>query len=54
MFTDAEFRDDYERFDRDNYRSYDRKFALRELLKLTHGLPGDVANAVFTEAVVPI
>jgi hypothetical protein len=25
-FTDAEFRDDYERFDRDNYRSYDRKF----------------------------
>jgi hypothetical protein len=28
----------------DNYRSYDRKFALRELLKLTHGLPGDVAE----------
>ena len=44
MFTDAEFRDDYERFDCDNYRSYDRKFAMRELLKLTHGLPGDVAE----------
>jgi hypothetical protein len=44
VFTDAEFRTDYERFDRDNYRSYDRKFALRELLKLTHRLPGDVAE----------
>jgi len=44
FFNDAEFRDDYERFDRDNYHSYDRKFALRELLKLTHALPGDVAE----------
>jgi hypothetical protein len=44
VFNDTEFRNDYERFDRDNYRSYDRKFALRELLKLTHGLPGDVAE----------
>jgi hypothetical protein len=44
LFDDTEFRNDYERFDRDNYRSYDRKFALRELLKLTHALPGDVAE----------
>jgi len=43
-FNDAEFRTDYERFDRDNYHSYDRKFALRELLKLTHGLTGDFAE----------
>jgi hypothetical protein len=44
VFNDAEFRHDYERFEPDNYRSYDRKFALRELLKLTHGLPGDVGE----------
>ena len=44
FFNDAEFQNDYERFDRDNYHSYDRKFALRELLKLTHGLRGDVAE----------
>jgi hypothetical protein len=44
IFNDAEFRNDYERFDRVNYHSYDRKFALRELLRLTHGLPGDVAE----------
>lgn len=44
MFRDEEFRADYERFDRANYHSYDRKFALRELLKLTMASPGDVAE----------
>jgi hypothetical protein len=44
MFSDAEFLADYERFERTNYRSFDRKFALRELIKLAHRLPGDVAE----------
>jgi len=44
MFGDSEFLADYERFDRLNYRSYDRKFALKELLKLTVPLTGDLAE----------
>lgn len=44
FYRDAEFLGDYERFDRENYRSLDRKFALKELLKLTLALPGDAAE----------
>ena len=41
---DAEFTADYERFDTHNYRSFDRKFALKELLKLALRVPGDLAE----------
>lgn len=41
MFRDAEFRQDYERFDRTNYRSFDRKFALRGFAERAATLPGD-------------
>jgi hypothetical protein len=44
MFADGEFLSDYERFDRANYRSYDRKFALKEFLKLALPLAGDLAE----------
>jgi hypothetical protein len=44
MFGDAEFLTDYERFDPGNYRSFDRKFARRELLKLALPLDGDIAE----------
>jgi hypothetical protein len=44
MFSDAGFLADYERFDRDNYRSFDRKFAMKELLKLALPLAGDIAE----------
>ena len=44
FYRDVEFLRDYERFDRENYRSLDRKFALKELLKLTLALPGDAAE----------
>jgi len=44
LFADADFLADYERFDRSNYRSFDRKFALKELLKLALPLDGDVAE----------
>lgn len=44
FFTDQEFLSDYERFDMSNYRSFDRKFALKELTKLAIGLPGDFAE----------
>jgi O-methyltransferase len=44
MFTDTEFLADYERFDRSNYRSFDRKFAMNELLKLALPLDGDLAE----------
>jgi hypothetical protein len=44
MFGDAEFLADYKRFDRANYRSFDRKFALRELFKLVYRVAGDVAE----------
>ncbi len=43
-FHDAEFVADYQRFDRQNHRSLDRKFALRELLKLALRRPGDLAE----------
>ncbi len=43
-FRDAEFLADYQRFDRQNYRSLDRKFALRELLKLALRRHGDLAE----------
>jgi O-methyltransferase len=44
IFFDAEFISDYERFDRSNYRSFDRKFAMKELLKLALPLEGDLAE----------
>jgi hypothetical protein len=44
FYRDAEFLGDYERFDRENYRSLDRKFALRELLRLALPLDGDAAE----------
>jgi len=44
MFSDAEFLADYERFDRQNYRSFDRKFAMKELLKLALAAEGDVVE----------
>ena len=44
FFHDREFLADYERFDRQNYRSLDRKFALRELLGLALRRPGAVAE----------
>jgi O-methyltransferase len=44
MFSDAEFLADYERFDRNNYRSFDRKFAMKEFLKLALPLAGDLAE----------
>jgi O-methyltransferase len=44
FYRDAEFLTDYERFDRENYRSLDRKFALKELLKLALPLDGEVAE----------
>jgi len=44
MFADVYFLGDYERFDRSNYRSLDRKFAMRELLKLALPLEGDIAE----------
>ncbi len=43
-FKDTVFQADYERFDRTNYRSYDRKFAMRELLKIVMHRPGHVAE----------
>lgn len=44
LFTDTDFLGDYQRFDRSNYRSFDRKFAMKELLKLALPLNGDVAE----------
>jgi hypothetical protein len=44
FFRDAAFLADYERFDRDNYRSLDRKFALKELLQLALRRPGALAE----------
>src|SRR5262249_23340828 len=44
MFADTEFLADYERFDRSNYRSFDRKFALKQLLKLALSLKGDLVE----------
>ncbi len=44
FFRDAAFLADYERFDRQNYRSFDRKFALRELLRLALRHPGALAE----------
>jgi hypothetical protein len=44
FFHDRAFIADYERFDRVNYRSLDRKFALRELLRLALRHPGALAE----------
>lgn len=44
MFRDREFLADYERFDRTNYRSFDRKYAMLQLLKLALRLEGEVAE----------
>jgi len=44
IFADAGFLADYEKFDRDNYRSFDRKFVMKELLKIALPLSGDVAE----------
>lgn len=43
-FSDEEFRADYERFDNRNYRSYDRKFAIREFARYAARLNGDMAE----------
>jgi len=44
FFHDREFFADYERFDRLNYRSLDRKYALKELLRLALRCPGALAE----------
>jgi hypothetical protein len=44
MFHDAAFRADYERFETANYRSFDRKFALRSFARSAAMLPGDFAE----------
>jgi hypothetical protein len=44
FFREAGFIADYERFDRQNYRSFDRKFALKELLRLALRRGGEVAE----------
>jgi len=44
LFHDRQFVADYERFERQNYRSFDRKFALRELLRLALRRPGALAE----------
>jgi O-methyltransferase len=44
LFTDADFLADYERFERTNYRSFDRKFAMKEFLRLALPLDGDLAE----------
>lgn len=44
LFRDAGFRADYERFGRGNYRSFDRKFALRGFAEMAADLPGDFAE----------
>lgn len=44
IFADTDFLAVYERFDRSNYRSFDRKFAMKELLKLALPLDGDLAE----------
>jgi hypothetical protein len=43
-FRDEEFTADYERFEGGNYRSYDRKFMLRELARWAARLSGDMAE----------
>ena len=44
FFHDASFKTDYERFERENYRSFDRKFALKEFAKMAFRRAGDVAE----------
>ena len=44
FFRDTGFIADYERFDRQNYRSLDRKFALKELLRLALRRPGELGE----------
>jgi O-methyltransferase len=44
FFQDQQFIADYERFDRVNYRSLDRKFVLKELLRLALRRPGALAE----------
>lgn len=44
FFRDTGFIADYERFDRQNYRSLDRKFALSELLNLALRRPGELGE----------
>jgi len=44
FFHEREFVATYERFDRLNYRSLDRKFALKELLRLALRCPGALAE----------
>lgn len=44
-FDDASFLDSLDRLGQGNMRSADRKFLLRELLKLVADLPGDTAEA---------
>jgi hypothetical protein len=44
VFLDTDFLADYELFDRSNYRSFDRKFPMKELLKLALPLSGDLAE----------
>jgi O-methyltransferase len=44
MFRDSEFRRDYERFSTDNYRSFDRKFAMREFVRLALKNEGHLAE----------
>lgn len=44
LFADREFLADFERFETQNYRSFDRKYALRELIKLALPLAGDFAE----------
>lgn len=44
FFLEDEFLQDFQAFEPNNFRSYDRKYALKELIKLTDDLDGDVAE----------
>jgi Macrocin-O-methyltransferase (TylF) len=44
MFLDKEFRQDFEKFSEGIYRSYDRKFLMREFARLTMGEEGHFAE----------
>lgn len=44
FFFDRDFATSYERFAENNYRAYDRRYALSQLARLAAGLPGDFAE----------
>jgi hypothetical protein len=44
FFDDRDFLADYEQFDSENFRSFDRKFTVYQMAKLIGGLEGDTAE----------